>query len=129
MRVDLWAWSVRLFKTRSLAATACENARVLVNGSRCRASRAVRIGDEVRIRQGLLERTVEVCGLLRRRVAAKEVGDYLRDVTPPEEYERVAELRRAARTSAPKRDRGLGRPTKRDRRELDSLASPDPEEG
>jgi ribosome-associated heat shock protein Hsp15 len=128
VRVDLWAWSVRLFKSRSLAGSACRNAKLLVNDQRCRASRPVRVGDVVTVRQGELQRTLEVAGLLRRRVGAAEVGAFLRDLTPSEEYERVAELARLARESRPWRDRGLGRPTKRDRREVDSLRESVPED-
>lgn len=126
VRLDLWAWSVRLYKTRTLAAAACKKAQILVNGQRCRAARQIRIGDEIRVRQGLLERILEVKGLLHRRVAAKEVAAYLADHTPPEEIARVAELERTARESAPWREAGTGRPTKRDRRDLDGLAEEAP---
>lgn len=121
VRIDLWAWSVRLFKSRTLAATACRKSRLLVNGQRCRASRQVRIGDRISVRQGLLDRTLEVKGLLRRRVGPKEVCAYLADLTPPEEYARVAELERLQREGAPHRETGSGRPTKRDRREIDQM--------
>lgn len=127
VRLDLWAWSVRLYKTRTLAAAACKKSQLLVNGQRCRAARQVRIGDEIRVRQGLLERVLEVRGLLTRRVAAKEVADYLADLTPEDEIARVAELERAARESTPQREVGTGRPTKRERRELEGLAESSPE--
>jgi ribosome-associated heat shock protein Hsp15 len=83
----------------------------------------VRVGDEVRVRQGLLERILEVKGILRRRVSAKEVEAFLIDLTPAEEYARVAELERDAREGAPiPRETGTGRPTKRDRRDLDEMS-------
>lgn len=126
VRLDLWAWSVRLYKTRTLAAAACKKAQILVNGQRCRAARQVRVGDEIRVRQGMLERILEVKGLLHRRVAAKEVAIYLADHTPPDEIARVAELERAARESAPWREAGAGRPTKRERREIDGLSDEPP---
>ena len=128
-RIDLWAWAVRLYKTRTLAAAACKKSHLLVNGQRCRAARQIRVGDEIRLRQGLLNRTLEVRAVLRRRVSAKEVDTYLRDLTPPEEYARVAGLKSAARESGPQRESGTGRPTKRDRRDLEGLAEPEPEPG
>lgn len=127
VRLDLWAWSVRLYKTRNLAAAACKKSQLLVNGQRCRAARQVRIGDEIRVRQGLLERVLEVRGLLTRRVAAKEVAAYLADLTPADEIARVAEIERAARESTPLREAGTGRPTKRERREIESLSDASPE--
>lgn len=130
VRLDLWAWSVRLYKTRTLAAAACKKSQLLVNGQRCRASRQVRVGDEVRVRQGMLERILEVKGILRRRVSAKEVPTFVLDLTPVEEYARVAELEREAREGAPiPRESGTGRPTKRDRRDLEEITvtAPDPE--
>lgn len=126
VRVDLWAWAVRLYKTREQAGAACKKAQLLVNGQRCRAARPVRVGDEIRLRQGLLVRTLGVKALLRRRVGAKEVPTYLVDLTPPEEYERVAAIERETRESVPHREAGSGRPTKRDRREIDEL---DPGDG
>jgi len=131
VRVDLWAWSVRLFKTRAQAGAACRKAQILVNGQRCRAARAVRIGDEIRVRQGLLVRVLEVTALLRRRVGAGEVNAYLLDRTPPEEIERVAALERERRAGSPCREEGSGRPTKRERRELDGIGAqslPEPPE-
>jgi ribosome-associated heat shock protein Hsp15 len=126
VRLDLWAWSVRLYKTRTLAAAACKKSQILVNGQRCRAARQVRVGDEIRVRQGMFERIIEVRALLHRRVAAKEVPAYLADLTPPEEIARVAELERAAREVMPQREAGTGRPTKRERREIDGLADETP---
>lgn len=121
VRVDLWTWSVRLYKTRHAAAAACKKHQLLINGQRCRAAKLVRVGDEIRVRQGLLTRIFEVRGILKRRVGAKEVSLYLIDLTPAEEYERVAALEKAARESTPQRDSGMGRPTKRDRRELEEM--------
>lgn len=122
VRVDLWAWSVRLFKTRSLAAAACKKAQLLINGQRCRAAKLVRVGDAVQVRQGLLTRTLEVKGILKRRVGPKEVAGFLFDRTPDEEYQRVAEIEKASRQSTPQREVGTGRPTKRDRREMEEVS-------
>lgn len=127
VRIDQWAWSVRLYKTRPLAAAACKRGRLLVNGQRCRASRRVRPGDEIRMRQGMLERILLVKTSLRHRVGPKSVAEHLLDLTPPEEYARVAELERTARESTPLRDSGAGRPTKRERRELEEWSAEGPE--
>jgi len=86
-----------------------------------RAAKLVRVGDEISIREGLLTRIFEVKGILKRRVGAKEVPAFLTDRTPAEEYERVAALEKAARESTPVRESGTGRPTKRDRRELEEI--------
>lgn len=119
-RIDLWAWSVRLFKTRSLAATACRKSQLLVNGQRCRAAKPVRVGDRVQVRGEGLTRVYEITGLLRRRVGAKEVPRYLIDHTPPEAIALAAE-NQAATPPPPQRESGTGRPTKRERREIDRI--------
>jgi ribosome-associated heat shock protein Hsp15 len=113
-RVDAWVWAVRLYKTRSAATAACRAGHVRVNGERAKAAQPVRAGDEIRMREDGLERTVIVRRLLVKRVGAVVAADCLDDLTPPppprEEVVVVAQ-----------RDRGAGRPTKRDRRELDKL--------
>ncbi|MFG2195397.1 RNA-binding S4 domain-containing protein [Streptomyces sp. NPDC048639] len=116
VRVDSWIWSVRLTKTRSMAATACRGGHVRVNGERVKASHAVRTGDEVRLRLAGRERIVVVSRLVRKRVGAPvAVECYVDNSPPPPERLGPAEVAR--------RDRGAGRPTKRDRREMDRLRS------
>ncbi len=131
-RIDLWTWAVRLFKTRSLAAAACEKGQIFINGQHCRASRRIRVGDEILLRQGSLERRLEVRALSRHRMAAKDVASFCIDHTPSEEYERVREEIRIARASTPHRASGEGRPTKRDRRQVgkmdDLLSNSEPAE-
>lgn len=119
MRVDAWAWAVRLFKTRSLASAACRKEHLLVNGQRCRPSRQVRVGDRIEVSRGALTRTLEVKALLAKRVGAKLVEDYVIDHTPAGVYEAAAEKSRRTREEAPQRESGSGRPTKRERRALD----------
>ncbi len=128
IRIDLWAWSVRLFKTRSLAATACRKSQLLVNGQRCRAAKPVRVGDLVQVRGEGLTRTFEITGLLRRRVGAKEVPRYLVDHTPPEDIALAAEAK-ASTPPPPQRESGSGRPTKRDRRDIDRAQSSEDKPG
>ncbi|MEJ8651981.1 RNA-binding S4 domain-containing protein [Streptomyces sp. MS1.AVA.3] len=113
-RIDSWIWSVRLTKTRSLAAAACRAGHVRVNGERVKPAHAVRNGDEVRLRHAGRERIVVVSRLVRKRVGAAIAAECFIDNSPPapprEEVPVIA-----------LRDRGAGRPTKRERREIDQL--------
>ncbi|MEV6382179.1 RNA-binding S4 domain-containing protein [Streptomyces sp. NPDC051773] len=115
VRIDSWIWSVRLVKTRSMGATACRGGHVRVNGERVKPAYAVRVGDEVRLRQaGGHERIVVVRRLIRKRVGAPVAAEcYVDNSPPPPPREAVA--------PAGIRDRGAGRPTKRDRRDMDRL--------
>ncbi|MEU1698317.1 RNA-binding S4 domain-containing protein [Streptomyces pseudogriseolus] len=114
VRVDSWIWSVRLVKTRSMGAAACRGGHVRVNGERVKPSHSVRVGDEVRVRVETRERVVVVKRLIRKRVGAPvAVQCYIDNSPPPPPREAVA--------PAGIRDRGAGRPTKRDRRELERL--------
>ncbi|MGW5120657.1 RNA-binding S4 domain-containing protein [Streptomyces noursei] len=115
-RVDSWIWSVRLTKTRSAAAAACRAGHVRVNDERVKPAHGVRPGDEVRLRQAGRERIVVVRRLVRKRVGAPVAVECYVDNSPPvPPREEVAVIA--------VRDRGAGRPTKRDRRELDQLRS------
>ncbi|MEU7636194.1 MULTISPECIES: RNA-binding S4 domain-containing protein [unclassified Streptomyces] len=113
-RVDSWIWSVRLTKTRSIAAAACRAGHVRVNGERVKPAHGVRSGDEVRLRQDGRERIVVVTRLVRKRVGAPVAVECYVDNSPP-----VPPRQEIAVIAV--RDRGAGRPTKRDRRELDQL--------
>jgi ribosome-associated heat shock protein Hsp15 len=114
VRIDSWIWSVRLTKTRSLAATACRAGHVRVNGERVKPAHAVRPGDEVRLRDAGRERIVVISRIVRKRVGAAVAAECFIDNSPPppprEETLAVAH-----------RDRGAGRPTKRDRRDIERL--------
>ncbi|MFI7014861.1 RNA-binding S4 domain-containing protein [Streptomyces sp. NPDC050164] len=114
VRVDSWIWAVRLVKTRSLGATACRGGHVRVNGERVKPAHAVRVGDEVRLRHDGRERVVIVKRLIRKRVGAPVAAQcYIDNSPPPPPREAIA--------PAGIRDRGAGRPTKRDRREMERL--------
>jgi len=117
----VWTWAVRLFKTRALAGSACRKEQVLVNGQRCRPARRIRVGDRIEVKKRMLTLTYEVKDILEKRVGAKRVPEFAIDHTPPEVYEEAREAFRMARTTAPQREPGAGRPTKRERRELDRL--------
>ncbi|MDT0480678.1 MULTISPECIES: RNA-binding S4 domain-containing protein [Streptomyces] len=114
VRIDSWIWSVRLVKTRSAGATACRGGHVHVNGERVKPAHSLRVGDEVRVRQEGWERIVIVKRLIRKRVGAPVAAQCYVDNSPPPPP-------RTAVAPAGIRDRGTGRPTKRDRRELERL--------
>ena len=124
VRVDSWIWSVRLVKTRSMGAAACKGGHVRVNGERVKPAHSVHVGDEVRLRHEGRERVVIVKQVIRKRVGPPvAVQCYVDNSPPPPPREAVA--------PAGIRDRGTGRPTKRDRRDLERLrglpgAGPDP---
>ena len=114
VRIDSWIWAVRLVKTRSIGATACRGGHVRVNGERVKPAHTVRVGDEVRLRHENRERIVVVKRLIRKRVGAPVAAQcYIDNSPPPPPREAVAPIAI--------RDRGTGRPTKRDRRELERL--------
>ncbi|MGW2487861.1 RNA-binding S4 domain-containing protein [Streptomyces sp. NPDC001606] len=114
VRIDSWIWAVRLIKTRSLGAAACRGGHVHVNGERVKPAYSVRIGDEVRLRHEGRERVVIVKRLIRKRVGAPVATQcYVDNSPPPPPREAVA--------PAGLRDRGAGRPTKRDRRDMERL--------
>jgi len=117
-RLDKWLWAVRLFKSRALAADACRAGSVEIAGQPAKPARDVRAGETVSVRQGLVTRTLRVIGVPRSRVGAKLVPDYCTDLTPPSEYEKLREHRTRQILA---REKGAGRPTKRDRRAIDRL--------
>lgn len=118
MRLDQWLWAVRLFKSRSLAAEAIKGGRAKVNGATTKPAHEAKPGELVTITFFSITRTVRVLGAPRSRVGAKLVADYSEDLTPEEEYER----QRARREVSGFREAGAGRPTKKDRRELEALS-------
>ena len=115
VRIDKWLWCVRLFKSRTLAISACEAGKVKVAGLSVKPSRTIKIGDVISVAIGNVTRTVKVCQLLEQRVGAAKVPQFMEDLTPPEEF---AKARTEAATGAGLRPKGTGRPTKRDRRIL-----------
>jgi len=117
-RVDAWLWSVRIFKTRSAATAACRAGHVKVNGDRAKAAQPVRTGDEVRIRISGFDRVLEVRTTLVKRVSAVTAAESYIDNSPPLPTPDEVAL-------APRRDRGAGRPTKRERREIEKLLGRD----
>jgi ribosome-associated heat shock protein Hsp15 len=120
VRIDKWLWAVRLFKTRALAADACDRNCVFINDKPVKASRLVRPGIRLQIKRAGFTRTIEVVHLTGKRLSAKLVPDYYRDLTPKEEVESFkARIARAAAYREP----GAGRPTKKERRDMDDFIS------
>jgi ribosome-associated heat shock protein Hsp15 len=113
-RVDAWLWAVRIYKTRSLATAACRAGHVRVNGERAKAAQPVRPGDEVRVRISGFDRHLVVVQTITKRVGAAVVAKSVEDRTPPPPPRELTAF-------VPTRDRGAGRPTKRERREIDKL--------
>lgn len=118
VRIDKWLWAVRVFKTRSLATDACKMNRVSINGQLTKPSRLVKEGDVISVRKPPIEYSFKVLRGLNNRVGAKLVPEYMENVTPKEQYD-ILELQRLSRFVD--RAKGLGRPTKKDRRDMESF--------
>ncbi len=118
LRIDKWLWEVRLFKSRSLATDACKAGKVKMEGSNVKASKEIKEGDVITVSLNPLFKTVRVKKFPRSRVNAKLVTDFLEDLTPQAEYDRVKMINE---TNIEYRDRGIGRPTKKQRRVIDQL--------
>ncbi|WP_277751668.1 RNA-binding S4 domain-containing protein [Prescottella subtropica] len=115
-RVDSWMWAVRLFKTRSQSASACRSGHVRVNGATAKASTTIGPGDEVRVRAAGVERIVVVVRPIAKRVGPPVAAQCLIDNSPPAPTPELV-------ASIPRRDRGAGRPTKRERRDMEKFRS------
>jgi ribosome-associated heat shock protein Hsp15 len=121
LRIDKYLWAIRLFKTRSLASAACDSGKVKHDGIQVKASRQVHVGDEYDVRtEGRLWR-IKVAGLLHNRMAYSEAIKYYIDITPAEELERLQFQRQASSFHTGKRLSKVGRPTKKERRDLDEF--------
>ena len=118
MRVDKWLWCVRVFKTRTQAGDACKGGKVKIEGQNVKASREVQAGDILEIQLQSIKKTVKVLELPKSRVGAKLVENLMEDLTPDEQYEYQDMLHKL---NAERRNKGLGRPTKKDRRDIDKL--------
>ncbi|HNQ38640.1 MAG TPA: RNA-binding S4 domain-containing protein [Prolixibacteraceae bacterium] len=121
-RIDKWLWSVRLFKTRTMAAEACHKGHIMIDGLPVKASRVVKPGDVVQVRRAPIWRSYKALGSPPSRVGAKEVEKFVTDVTPAEE---LAQLEMHKLGQWITRDPGAGRPTKKDRRDLLDFFSPE----
>lgn len=124
VRIDKFLWAVRLYKTRSLAAQACQGGQIKLNGQGVKPAHAVKIGDTITASRTGWMKTLKVVGILEKRVGAALVSDYVEDLTEPEEYQRAREIREAkdlaTRHQESLKYKKTARPTKRDRRQLES---------
>ncbi len=119
LRVDKYLWAIRLFKTRSQAGDACSKGKVKLQGENIKASKVVNIGDEYEVKTEHKKWVVKVTGLLEKRVQFTEAIKFYTDITPPEELDRIAF--QAATFNTGKRQSKIGRPTKKERRDIDGF--------
>lgn len=119
LRLDKYLWAIRLFKTRSMAAAACDSGKVKFDGSQAKASKQVSVGEEYEVKTEAKRWRIKVTGLLYNRVAYTEAIKYYLDITPEEELQRLQY--QAASFHTGKRQSKIGRPTKRERRDLDGF--------
>ena len=118
LRIDKYLWAIRAFKTRSISTEACKAGRVKFSGQNLKASHIVKVGEVYTVQKGSDRKIIQVVGLLERRVDAKTAVNFYKDITPGEETQAYKSM---FHTSNLSRDKGTGRPTKRDRREIDDL--------
>ena len=119
LRLDKYLWAIRLFKTRTMAAAACDTGKVKFDGSQAKASKHVSVGEEYEVKTEAKRWRIKITGLLQNRVAYAEAINYYIDITPEEEIQRLQY--QAASFHTGKRPSKIGRPTKKERRELDDF--------
>lgn len=117
-RIDKWLWAARIFKTRSIAADACKNGRVAVNGIGVKPSRTIKMGDTVSVRKPPITYSFRILKTIEQRVGAKLIPEVYENITPENQYE-LLEMNRIS--GFIDRARGTGRPTKKERRSLDAF--------
>ena len=120
VRIDKFLWSVRIYKTRTIASEECEKHRVLVNGAEVKPSRNVRVGDRLTVKKLPVVYTYEIIQLVDKRQPASLVKNYTVDTTSQDELDKAGMARM---TSFVQRDRGTGRPTKKERRIIEKMSS------
>ena len=120
-RIDKWLWASRIFKTRTIAADACKNGRVMVNDVLVKPSRMVKVGDVISVRKPPVTYSFRILKTIEKRVGAKLLPDIYENITTPDQYE-LLEMNRIS--GFVDRARGTGRPTKKDRRAMDAFVGP-----
>ena len=120
-RIDKWLWAARIFKTRTIAADACKNGRVAVNDVNVKPSRMVKVGDTISVRKPPVTYSFRILKTIEQRVGAKLVPEIYENITTPDQYE-LLEMNRIS--GFVNRQRGTGRPTKKDRRAMDAFVGP-----
>jgi ribosome-associated heat shock protein Hsp15 len=122
VRIDKWLWAVRIFKTRSIASDACKLGRVTIDGNKVKSSRCVKVGDVIQVRKPPVTYSFKVLQLAENRMGAKLVPGFMENVTPQEQMD-LLQLQRL--NGFIDRAKGTGRPTKKDRRDLDEYTQPE----
>ena len=117
-RIDKWLWTVRIFKTRTLAAEACKKNRVMINNVSVKASRNIKVSDVIQVRKPPVIFSFKVLKLADKRMGAKLVYEFMENVTTPDQYE-ILELNKIS--GFVDRQKGAGRPTKKDRRDMENF--------
>ncbi|WP_462375123.1 RNA-binding S4 domain-containing protein [Segatella buccae] len=120
-RVDKWLWAARIYKTRSLAADACKNSRVTINGVNVKPSHTIKVGEVISVKKSPVVYSFRVLKCIEQRVGAKLLPEVYENVTDPKQYE-LLEMSRVS--GFVDRARGTGRPTKKERRALDAFVDP-----
>ena len=120
-RIDKWLWAARIFKTRSIAADACKNGRVTISGSNVKPSHTIKVGEIINVKKPPITFSFEVLQTIEKRVGAKLIPEVYKNVTDAKQYE-LLEMSRIS--GFVDRARGTGRPTKKDRRQLDAFVDP-----
>lgn len=121
-RIDKWMWAVRIFKTRTIAADACKKGRISINGTPAKASRTVKPGDIIQVRKPPITYSFKILQTIEKRIGAKLVPEVMENVTTPDQYE-LLEMSRI--NGFIDRAKGTGRPTKKDRRNLEEFITPE----
>ena len=121
-RIDKWLWASRIFKTRTIAAEAWKKGRISINGAQTKPARMIKAGDVIQVKKPPIIYSFKVLQPIEKRVGAKLVNDILENVTTPDQYE-LMEMNKIS--GFVNRARGTGRPTKKDRRNMDDFASPE----
>jgi len=117
-RIDKWLWAVRIFKTRAIATEACSGGKVKIDGTTVKASRKIQAGDVIQVRKGVIKFMYKVLKIVEKRMGAKLIIDYVEDLTPDDE---IAKLESPHKQPLQTREKGQGRPTKKERRKIDQL--------
>ena len=118
IRIDKWLFAVRLFKTRGQATEACKRGKIKLNESQAKAAKSIKLGDIINIRQSPMIRSLEVIGLTERRIGAKLVENFAKDITPKEEWDKFYKSK-SNRTE--NQNKSQGRPSKKERRLIDQF--------
>ena len=118
IRIDKWLWAVRIFKTRAISTDACNSGKVKIEGKSIKPSRAIKLNDTISVQKGIVKFIYEVTGLIEKRVSAKIASENVKDLTSEKEK---FKMKAASAQTVAMREKGMGRPTKKDRRDIEKL--------